>query len=58
VLHSCEIALCLLCQNEADWGERFGYCCVFSVSLDPSFLVSKRSSVLATLEEPVGTWVE
>jgi len=38
--------------------ERFGYCCVFSVSLDPSFLVSERSSVLATFEEPVGTWVE
>ncbi len=38
--------------------ERFGYYCVFSVYLDPSFLVSEHSSVLATLEEPVGTWVE
>jgi len=36
VLHSCEIALCSFCQSEAV-RERFGYCYVFFVSLDPSF---------------------
>jgi len=39
--------------------KQFGRGLVIVVSsLDPSFLVSERSSVLATFEEPVGTWVE
>jgi len=37
---------CARSVRERQHRERFGYCCVFSVSLDPSFLVSKLGCVV------------